>query len=99
MWHIPHESEPWEIILVRTWDTHHSFFPFESDAARLRVRPESGDHMETLAFYFPVVGEYEAAYDSTGLRRSSRFRSRCPAEGSLARRAPTGLPASPGTWA
>jgi len=60
IWHIPHESEPWEIIVVRDWDTHHSFFPMESEVARVRVRPEVGEHMEVLAFYFPVVGEYEA---------------------------------------
>lgn len=60
VWHVPHESAPWEIILVRDWDTHHSFFPLESEAARVRVSPERGEHMETLSFYFPVVGEYEA---------------------------------------
>ena len=60
IWHIPHESEPWEVILVRSWDTHHSFYPFESEAARVRVLPEAGAHMETLGFYFPMVGEYEA---------------------------------------
>lgn len=60
VWHIPHESEPWEIILVREWDTHHSFFPFEGEALRVRVPAESGEHMETLAFYFPTVGPYEA---------------------------------------
>jgi hypothetical protein len=60
IWHITHESEPWEFILVREWDAHHSFFPMESEVARVRVRPEVGEHMETLAFYFPVVGEYEA---------------------------------------
>jgi hypothetical protein len=59
LWHIPHESQPWEIILVSDWDTHHSFFPMETEVARVRVRPETGEHMETLAFYFPVVGEYE----------------------------------------
>lgn len=59
LWHIPHDTEPWELILVRDWDTHHSFFPMESEAARVGVRPETGAHMETLAFYFPVVSEYE----------------------------------------
>lgn len=59
LWHVSHESEPWEFILVREWDTHHSFFPMESEAVRVRVRPERGEYMETLAFYFPVVGEYE----------------------------------------
>lgn len=60
LWHIPHESEPWELVIVSEWDAHHSFFPFESEVARVRVAPASGAHMETLAFYFPVVGEYEA---------------------------------------
>jgi hypothetical protein len=60
LWHVPHESEPWEFVLVSEWDTHHSFFPFEGEVARVRVRPESGAHMETLAFYFPVVGQYDA---------------------------------------
>lgn len=59
LWHVPHESAPWELILVRDWDTHHSYFPQETEAARVRVAAESGAHMETLAFYFPVVGPYE----------------------------------------
>jgi hypothetical protein len=59
LWHIPHATEPWDLILVREWDTHHSFFPVESEVARVRVRPEQGEPMETLAFYFPVVADYE----------------------------------------
>jgi hypothetical protein len=59
VWHIAHESAPWEVILVKEWDTHHSTFPATSEALRVRVRPETGAHMETLAFYFPVVGDYE----------------------------------------
>jgi hypothetical protein len=59
LWHITHEAEPWEVILVRDWDTHHSFFPSESEAVRVRIPVETGAHMETLAFYFPVVGDYE----------------------------------------
>lgn len=59
LWHVPHASGPWEIVLVRAWDTHHSFFPFESEVARVRVSPEQGAHMETLTFYFPLVSDYE----------------------------------------
>lgn len=59
LWHISHEGEPWEFILVREWDTHHSFFPMKSEVARVRVSPEQGAHMETLTFYFPVVADYE----------------------------------------
>ena len=59
IWTIPHADEPWEVILVSDWDTHHSYFPFESEVARVRVEEEAGAHMEVLAFYFPVVGPYE----------------------------------------
>jgi len=59
MWTIPHEREPWEIILVSEWDSHHSFFPAETERLRVRATPERSSHMEVLAFYFPVVGPYE----------------------------------------
>ena len=59
VWLIPHEVEPWELVLVSDWDTHHSFFPYGSEAASVRVQAETGAHMETLAFYFPTVGPYE----------------------------------------
>lgn len=59
VWTIPHESGPWDWIFVREWDTHHSFFPVESEALRVQAAPTSSSHMEVLAFYFPVVGPYE----------------------------------------
>ena len=59
LWTVPHEDEAWEVAFVREWDTHHSYFPRETEAARIRVDVEEGDHMEVLAFYFPVVGPYE----------------------------------------
>lgn len=59
IWLVPHEDEPWEAIFVSEWDSHHSFFPMESEALRVRTSPESSSHMEVLAFYFPVVGPYE----------------------------------------
>lgn len=58
IWLRPLESEPWELVLVRDWDTHHSYYPFESEALRVRVAPVEAHHMEALAFYFPVVGPY-----------------------------------------
>ncbi len=58
LWTVPHESEPWEVVFVREWDTHHSFFPMETEAARVRVRPERSSAIEVLAFYFPEVGPY-----------------------------------------
>jgi len=59
IWTIPQESGSWEVIFVSEWDTHHSYFSAETEAARVRVSAESGAHMETLAWYFPVVGPYE----------------------------------------
>ena len=59
IWTLPHENEDWEWIFVREWDAHHSFFPMESEALRVRAAPEESAHMEVLAFYFPVVGPYE----------------------------------------
>ncbi len=59
MWTIPHADRPWEWIFVREWDSHHSFFPMESEALRVTASPEASSHMEVLAFYFPVVGPYE----------------------------------------
>jgi Protein of unknown function (DUF2911) len=58
VWTIPHESAPWEVILVSDWDTHHSFFPAESEVLRVKASPEPSFHMEALAFYFPVVDPY-----------------------------------------
>jgi len=60
IWAVPHDGRPWEVILVEEWDTFHTMFPAGSPAVRFEVTPEAGEHMETLAWYFPVVGPYEA---------------------------------------
>jgi hypothetical protein len=59
IWMVPKENEPWEIIVVSEWDTDHGIFPFGEEVFRTNVRPETGSHMEVLAYYFPVVGPYE----------------------------------------
>src|SRR5438046_9965045 len=62
---IPEEPpQPWTVILSRGVDVWHTQYPGESlDALRISVVPEQGDHMEVLAFYFPIVTS-----DSTVLR-------------------------------
>ena len=60
IWMVPKQNAPWEIIVVRDWDTDHGLFPFGEEAFRTMVRPETGSHMEVLAYYFPVVGPEEA---------------------------------------
>ena len=60
IWMVPKESEPWQIVVVREWDTDHGLFLFGAEVFRTMVAPEAGAHMEVLAFYFPVVGPAEA---------------------------------------
>ena len=56
LWTIP-DSTRWTVIFSRAVHVFHTPYPGDSlDALRVTVTPESGDHMETLAFYFPVVG-------------------------------------------
>jgi len=59
LWMVPKENEPWDLVVVREWDTDHGMFPFGEELFRTTVRPETGSHMEVMAYYFPVVGAYE----------------------------------------
>ncbi|HUE95944.1 MAG TPA: DUF2911 domain-containing protein [Longimicrobiaceae bacterium] len=54
IWAIPRPDE-WTVIFSRDWDTFHIPYPEGRDALRLRVRPRQGEHMETMAFYFPLA--------------------------------------------
>jgi Protein of unknown function (DUF2911) len=54
LWTEP-DPETWTVIFNRTARAFHTRYPAGQDALRLRVSPRSGEHMETLAFYFPVV--------------------------------------------
>lgn len=65
LWAIPAEPPAaWTMIFSRAVDVWHTPYPGDSqDALRVTVRPETGAHMETLAYYFPIV-----APDSTVLR-------------------------------
>ena len=61
VWLIPRSNGPWTLILSRAAHVFHQPYPGESsDALRLEIAPERGGHMETLAFYFPVVLRDEA---------------------------------------
>jgi hypothetical protein len=55
IWAIPRADE-WTLIFSRAGDVYHTPYPGEElDALRFAVRPETGPHMETLSFYFPIV--------------------------------------------
>lgn len=62
LWAIP-DTASWTIIFSSAQPVWHRPYPAGRDALRVRAAPATGDHMETLAFYFPVVGP-----DSTVLR-------------------------------
>src|SRR2546425_7231971 len=50
---------PWTFILSTAADVFHTPYPGAKDALRIPVTPQRGPHMETLAFYFPVVDRSE----------------------------------------
>ena len=61
VWLLPRATDPWTFILSRAAHVFHQPYPGEAaDAVRLDVTPERGMHMETLAFYFPVMLRDEA---------------------------------------
>ncbi len=61
VWLIPRANKSWTFILNRAAHVFHIPYPGEaSDVLRVDVTPERGSHMETLAFYFPVVLRDEA---------------------------------------
>jgi hypothetical protein len=54
VWTEPNPDK-WIVIFNRTHAVWHTRYPAGQDALRLEVTPKTGSHMETLAFYFPVV--------------------------------------------
>ena len=55
IWSIPGEQE-WTLIFNQKERVHHMQYPEGEDVLRVKAKPEPGSHMETLAYYFPVVG-------------------------------------------
>jgi len=54
VWSEP-RADKWTIIFSRTHQAWHTRYPAGQDALRVEATPRTGSHMETLAFYFPVV--------------------------------------------
>ena len=60
LWAIP-DPEEWTVIFNRAADVYHEPYPGEEhEELRLKVKPVAGQHMETLAFYFPAVEKKDA---------------------------------------
>lgn len=61
IWLIPRESAPWTVIFSRAAHVFHTPYPgLDQDALRVDLNVETGAHMETLAYYFPLVLRDEA---------------------------------------
>jgi hypothetical protein len=54
LWAIP-QPDTWTLIFSTAHPTFHLAYPEGRDALRVRAASRSGEHMETLAFYFPLV--------------------------------------------
>jgi hypothetical protein len=54
LWADP-EQDRWTMIFNRNAAVWHTKYPAGQDVLRVESTPRTGSHMETLAFYFPVV--------------------------------------------
>ena len=54
LWAEP-QQDRWTIIFNRAQPVFHTRYPADQDVLRVQAVPRQGSHMETLAFYFPVV--------------------------------------------
>ena len=54
VWTIPNDGK-WTVIFSRKTDAWHNRYPEGQDVLRFDVTTRTGGHMETLAFYFPMV--------------------------------------------
>jgi hypothetical protein len=54
LWAEP-QQEKWTMIFNRAQPVFHTRYPPNEDVLRVQTAPRQGSHMETLAFYFPVV--------------------------------------------
>ena len=59
LWAEP-QADRWTIIFNRAHPVFHTRHPPDSDVLRVEATPREGSHMETLAFYFPVVEGHRA---------------------------------------
>jgi hypothetical protein len=54
LWAIP-GKDTWTLIFSSAVPVFHVRYRDASDVLRVKITPQSGDHMETLGFYFPMV--------------------------------------------
>jgi hypothetical protein len=54
LWAEP-QADRWTMIFNKAQPVFHTRYPADQDVLRVQSTPRQGTHMETLAFYFPVV--------------------------------------------
>ena len=54
LWAEP-QADKWTMIFNKAQPVFHTRYPADQDVLRVQATPRQGSHMETLAFYFPVV--------------------------------------------
>ena len=54
VWAIP-DAKTWTVIFNSVAATFHLTYPQGRDVLRVQATPTTGDYMETLGFYFPMV--------------------------------------------
>jgi hypothetical protein len=54
VWAIPDKAS-WTIVFSSVVPAFHLSYTEGKDVLRVKATPRNGDHMETLAFYFPMV--------------------------------------------
>lgn len=54
LWAIPRPAA-WTVVFSRAHDVFHVPYPEGEDALRVRIRPRTGPHVESLAFRFPLA--------------------------------------------
>ena len=62
LWTEPNPGQ-WTFIFSRAHPVYHQPYPEGQDVLRLQVTPRTGQHMETMAFYFPIVDGKRAELD------------------------------------
>lgn len=56
LWFVPRESGEWSLVINTVAEAWHFRYPGEeAELTRIDVSPEDAEHMEVLAFYFPLV--------------------------------------------
>lgn len=54
LWAIP-DKDSWTVVFSSATPAFHLRYTEGKDVLRVRAKPRAGDHMESLAFYFPMI--------------------------------------------